>query len=422
MSFNVGYTSPGSQSGVFAGLTGSKVTLTQSGILQSISFFCSGNSGPTMLLGLYSNSAGLPNALLATSAATASVSGLNTLNTTTNPTLASGDYWLIQQAINNINGYYDTPLGAGAFNGSVSWTGSLPSTWPGGGGSGAYAFSLYATFNPVVSALSFPMTIVDTSAVTALGFRVNRRFSFAAADTSAVTALGFRVNRRFPFAVADTSTVTALGLSVGRHFSLGISDTSVVTALGLRIERRFQFAASDISNVLALGNPRPSIRFPLGIADVSLVTALGFTRSAAGMIFAGAKVSPGGVPGVGVLAGTWTNLSLGTGWTAPIQGQYQIQTSGTTTMVYFRGMIQAAYSALGTTAFTVPAGAQPSMTRSCVLGGAQNTGTPSDVASYLATVSSAGVCTVYFLCGAALTWADPSKTQQVYLDSLSYSL
>lgn len=120
--------------------------------------------------------------------------------------------------------------------------------------------------------------------------------------------------------------------------------------------------------------------------------------------------------------GTWTNLSLGSGWTAPTQAQYRVEAMGTVSIVYFRGMIQAAYSALGTTAFTAPAGAQPSMTRSCVLGGAQNTGTASDVASYLATVSSGGVCTIYFLCGAAFVWADPSQTQQIYLDGLFYSL
>lgn len=131
---------------------------------------------------------------------------------------------------------------------------------------------------------------------------------------------------------------------------------------------------------------------------------------------------PQGVPGTSANPGVWTSLSLGTGWTAPTQAQYRVEVNGAVSTVYFRGMIQAAYAALGTQAFTAPAGAQPSMTRSAVLGGAQATGTPSDVASYLATVSSVGVCTIYFLCGAAFVWADPSKTQQVYLDGLSYSL
>jgi hypothetical protein len=131
---------------------------------------------------------------------------------------------------------------------------------------------------------------------------------------------------------------------------------------------------------------------------------------------------PQGVPGTSADPGTWTTLSLGSGWTAPTQAQYRVEVNGAVSTVYFRGMIQAAYSALGTTAFTAPAGARPSMTRSLVLGGAQNTGTPSDIASYLASVSSAGVCTIYFVCGAAFTWADPSKTQQIFLDGFFYSL
>jgi hypothetical protein len=131
---------------------------------------------------------------------------------------------------------------------------------------------------------------------------------------------------------------------------------------------------------------------------------------------------PQGPPGTSANPGVWTSLALGTGWTAPTQAQYRVEVNGAVSTVYFRGAIQAAYSALGTPAFTAPAGALPSMTRSAVLGGAQVTGTPSDIASYLASISSAGVCTIYFLCGAAFVWADPSKTQQVYLDGLSYSL
>ena len=131
---------------------------------------------------------------------------------------------------------------------------------------------------------------------------------------------------------------------------------------------------------------------------------------------------PQGVPGTSAIPGTWTSLSLGSGWTVPVQAQYRVEVNGAVSTVYFRGMIQAAYAALGTTAFTAPAGAQPSMTRSRVLAGAQNTGTPSDVASYIASVAASGVCTIYFLGAGPFVWADPSQTQQVYLDGLSYSL
>ena len=131
---------------------------------------------------------------------------------------------------------------------------------------------------------------------------------------------------------------------------------------------------------------------------------------------------PQGIPGTSANPGIWTSLALGSGWTAPTQAQYRVEVNGAVSTVYFRGMIQAAYAALGTTAFTAPAGAQPSMTRSAVLAGAQATGTPSDVASYIASVAASGVCTIYFLGAGPFVWADPSQTQQVYLDGLSYSL
>ena len=131
---------------------------------------------------------------------------------------------------------------------------------------------------------------------------------------------------------------------------------------------------------------------------------------------------PQGPPGVSANPGVWTSLSLGSGWTAPAQAQYRVEVNGAVSTVFFRGLIQAAYSALGTTAFTVPAGAIPSISRGNVLAGAQATGTPSDVASYIATVSASGVCVIYFLGAGPFVWADPSQVQQVYLDSLSYSL
>ena len=131
---------------------------------------------------------------------------------------------------------------------------------------------------------------------------------------------------------------------------------------------------------------------------------------------------PQGVPGTGANPGTWTSLSLGSGWTVPVQAQYRVEINGAVSTVYFRGMIQAAYSAMGTTAFTVPAGAQPSMTRGCVLAGAQNTGTASDVASFIVSISTGGNCIIFFLSAGPFVWADPAQTQQVYLDGLSYSL
>jgi hypothetical protein len=129
-----------------------------------------------------------------------------------------------------------------------------------------------------------------------------------------------------------------------------------------------------------------------------------------------------GIPGVSANPGTWTSLSLGSGWTAPTQAQYRVEINGAVSTVYFRGMIQAAYAAMGTAAFTVPADGRPSIPRGRILAGAQATGNPVDVASYIASVLASGVCTIFFLGAGPFVWADPSQTQQVYLDGLSYSL
>ena len=131
-----------------------------------------------------------------------------------------------------------------------------------------------------------------------------------------------------------------------------------------------------------------------------------------------------GVPGTGGLVdpGVWTPLPLGSGWSAPSQADYRKEVNDAVRIVYFRGMIQAAYAAMGTTAFTVPATVRPAWTRSRILAGAQNTGNPIDVACYIVNVATSGVGTIFFLGGGPFVWADPSKTQQIFLDGLSYSL
>jgi hypothetical protein len=121
--------------------------------------------------------------------------------------------------------------------------------------------------------------------------------------------------------------------------------------------------------------------------------------------------------------GVWTTLTPATGWSAgSVTPQYRIETAGAIKTVYSRGIVTCANAALGTTAWTFPSAAFPAATRNIVLGGAQNTGTASDVASFLATVSSAGVVTIYFLAASAFVWLDKSQTLLVYLDGLIFSV
>jgi hypothetical protein len=120
--------------------------------------------------------------------------------------------------------------------------------------------------------------------------------------------------------------------------------------------------------------------------------------------------------------GVWTALSLQAGWTAPSQAEYRVQTIGAIKTVFFRGFVQGAYAALSSLVTNLAVGARPSIARVVCLGGAQATGTASDVAAYVANISSAGDLRFYFLSGGPFIWADPSQTQVIYLDGLLYSL
>ena len=373
--FTVGNTVAGASSGGFTGLTMIQVTMPQSGILQSVGIFWDATPGSVNFrLGVYADASGVPGALLATSAAATTAAGSpQVLAMTTNPTITSGTkIWLATQQQSAVTGRYDTTPGSlGYFNNGAAWTGTLPATAP-SGSTGVFNFGLQATFAPVVSGLSFPMSIVDTS-TTSVKFHVGGHFPLAITDVSAV-GIGFHVGEHFPVTVSDVSSVS-IGFHTGERFPVNVADTSSVN-LTFHVQTAF-------------------FSFPVKIADISTVT-LGFHRSAPGAIMAGSKVSPGGatgmagtigatgpqgpagatgatgpqgpagatgpqgpqgVPGTSANPGTWILLSLGSGWTAPGQADARVEVNGAVSTVYFRGMVQAAYSAMGTTAFTVPTGA-----------------------------------------------------------------
>lgn len=146
--FDVGPTSPGASSGNLSGITGSKITLPKTGTLQSISAYLQTGGATNVLLGLYADSSGNPGSLLASSAMTSVNSpspAWTTLTIASGPSVGAVACWVVIQNQSNLTGWFTTPLGAGVFNNSVSWTGSLPTSFP-LSGSGAYTFTLYATF------------------------------------------------------------------------------------------------------------------------------------------------------------------------------------------------------------------------------------------------------------------------------------
>ena len=144
--FTAGNTAAGASSGTYTGLTGVQVTVSQSGTLQSVTIFWSGVTGINFLLGVYSDASGVPGTLLATSALATTNGGKQTLNMTTNPTIAAGTkVWLMVENQSGVTGNFDSGGGPGYFNSSQAWTGALPSTPSSGGSTGAFNFSLYAS-------------------------------------------------------------------------------------------------------------------------------------------------------------------------------------------------------------------------------------------------------------------------------------
>jgi hypothetical protein len=115
--------------------------------------------------------------------------------------------------------------------------------------------------------------------------------------------------------------------------------------------------------------------------------------------------------------GTWTNLSYGTGWTQNTVAQYRVETNGSFQKVICQGIINYA-SGAASLAFTLPAGAQPGVTRGCVLSGFDSSG---DVLLFSANVSTTGAVTILPMCRQGFVW--PSATNgSVYLDNLSFAL
>jgi hypothetical protein len=217
--FNVGATTPGSSTGAYNGLTATQVAVAQTGTLQSLSIFWFSDAGNNFLLGVYSDNAGVPGTLLATTEVGVSVIGLQTLPVTANNVVLTkgNQYWITVQTQAGIGGYFDSTTGVGAFYGSQPWTGALPTTW-GGANTGTFTFSLYATLSPGVPPLRFPMTIADTSHVI-LGFQgAPKRFAMVVSTVSTVN-LGFHgATISTPLTVRYIKT-TATGTGDGKSWT-----------------------------------------------------------------------------------------------------------------------------------------------------------------------------------------------------------
>jgi hypothetical protein len=141
--FDVGNTVAGSQVGSFVGITSVQIHLPKTGTLQSLTIFAN-VAGIQTQMGLYADNAGLPGALLASSAIFNSSTGASKAPISSGPTLPAGAYWVAVLNSSGFNGYYNTG-GLGAWNNAEPFDGTLPNPFS-SPNSGAFSFSMYATF------------------------------------------------------------------------------------------------------------------------------------------------------------------------------------------------------------------------------------------------------------------------------------
>jgi hypothetical protein len=116
--------------------------VSQSGTIQSLSFYVAGASGQ-MRLGLYSDAGGRPGTLLAQTGAFTPVVGWNSQSVTTPVSLPAGTYWLAYLAqSSSLQTRYEL---TGTARGYSYTFGALPGTFSSSAQSAGLHYSFYAT-------------------------------------------------------------------------------------------------------------------------------------------------------------------------------------------------------------------------------------------------------------------------------------
>jgi hypothetical protein len=125
-----------------------KVSLPQTAKIQSLSIYTK-QKGGKLYLAIYSDNAGHPGALKASTAEFTPQDGWNTQDVTSQVSLPPGTYWLVYEpSSNTYSTGYDN---SGPLNGSYEATqnyGPMPLIFPSGGRSRSHRFSLYGSLLP----------------------------------------------------------------------------------------------------------------------------------------------------------------------------------------------------------------------------------------------------------------------------------
>jgi hypothetical protein len=208
--------------------------------------------------------------------------------------------------------------------------------------------------------------------------------------------------------------ITPLVVTSGTVIRVTLQVTQVSNNAMYWLQQALLFATAPIYCSLAVGSKDGA-----AAGTTAYGTHLLFTPGAASpnwdiLAFSGAAAAGGGG---GVSSGSWTALSYATGWSEGTVARYRIETNGAFVKVIAEGIIAYAAGA-ASLAFTLPAGAQPSVQRGCALAGYDSSG---DVQLFQAVIATSGAVNIYPIARQAFVW--PSATNgNVYLDNLTFAI
>lgn len=148
-------TSPDNMPWIGAAPMASKATVAEAGTITSISLYAKSGAPTTAYLGIYSNNAGSPGTLLASSASTVSITTEAWYTADVSYEFTAGTYWLAWfNDAGQIQAFNWTSAGSGAW--------SVGATWPSWSGAEFYGqdvvYAIYATYTP--PAVIAPLEVV----------------------------------------------------------------------------------------------------------------------------------------------------------------------------------------------------------------------------------------------------------------------
>ncbi len=232
--FNIGQTTvlsnPDSGNGNM--LLAQQTTLTQVGTLNSLSFYVS-TVGGQLYLGVYSNNAGIPGTLLATTAVFTPIAGWNTKPVVTPVSLAVGTYWLAYHPSSSSLGFVNSAVGGGSKYLTRTFA-ALPSSFGSPVSTSASQWSFYATLSQPVTG---PVNGTPSKPTIVMASFGSMTFAWDAPVLPAnppTTIAGYRLYvGQGASGCPGPTFVSATGLSAQYpHLASGVTYTGQVTTLG----------------------------------------------------------------------------------------------------------------------------------------------------------------------------------------------